>query len=550
MPVFFWANSTFRKPLEWGIRLFKNEANELDSTDNATPDNTVLHYVSPWPQQRSPELLAEVCNQTKPSGSTRAPSSVTLNASHVVDIIGYCASPGYVPLAFVAAHPQLRLACEQEARVVLPYTKTRIETESSSGRQKRVVESCCYQHLAGHGSLSAWWLTLAKVRRPLCLVLVPPNKSQMSIVMGDARFIRYLMVFAEVSLSRCQALPLRELCSGAQRNPFDNVVQLRLLRCQLSDGDEGSLRCLRHLDQLRVLDLSHSDISRVEGLELCPRLEIVILKGCANIESLSCLGDCPALRELVGSQSGVYDLAGLSRSRSLASLSLFGCHNMVDVGVAGFIPTLQELFASESSVDTIAGLEMSTSLRRISLRYCDITQLAPLGSLEALGTLNISCTPITSVGALSTCSALHDLDVSGCAQLRDLSPLARLLHLQRIQADESGVQNVSGLEASQSLRVLSLSNCLSLTDVGMLGQCAQLEKLVLGSSSVRRISGLQHSLSLSVIDISFCKQLETSADFWDALPRSLRVVIGDACPSISPQVRQRLEERHLLWSAS
>lgn len=276
---------------------------------------------------------------------------------------------------------------------------------------------------------------------------------------------------------------------------------------------------------LRVLDLSCTTISSLEGVEAFPLLERVIVTGCAQLTSLSPLGLAPALREIVASQSGIYALEGLAQSRSLVSLSLYGCLNLTDVSACGRVPTLRDLFISESTVEVVEGLHASRSLERLGMRYCDIPSLTALSSVASLRVLHASCSTLASVAALQHCALLEVVEVAACGQLLDLGPLGLAPSLVEVDATGSGVRHVDGLRFSTTLEKLRLAQCGQLEDVGRLGQCVRLRQLSLTGTPVRSLEGLAGAPALAWLDVSFCRQL-VNFNVLLRLPELRRVLVA------------------------
>lgn len=259
--------------------------------------------------------------------------------------------------------------------------------------------------------------------------------------------------------------------------------------------------------RLRVLDLSGTTLTSLDGIEFFPLLERVTLTGCARLNSLSPLGMAPSLCEIVASQSGIYELEGLAHSRSLVSLSLYGCLNLTDVSACGRVPTLRDLFISESTVEVVEGLRDSRSLVRLGMRYCDLPSLTALTAVATLRILHAASSSLASVAALQFCPSLEVVEVAACGQLLDLGSLGLAPSLVEVDATGSGVRHVDGLCRSTSLEKLRLAHCSHLEEVGRLGLCVRLRHLSLTGTAVRSLEGLAGAPALSWLDVSFCRQL-------------------------------------------
>lgn len=495
-------------------------------------------------------------------------------------------------LACAAANPSLRLAVEASGSLHIPNGHTWTEVDpaaSAEAADVRVVRAPSLENLLSYAAVATWWWrrsatlrrsgagqlldhegTTVSAQRPPPLHLevsaaraAPNNRSaaeqpappphaarprRMDPTPLSAAFEQRLSWITRgdrCTVSRLSA-PGPRTFPAALLSLSPGLSHLRSLSLPHNKSITDAA-AIGQLHWLRELDLSYSSVSDLAALTAAgsPHLMRVNVKGCKALQSLSPLGELPSLVDVVASQSAVSDIDGLSRSRSLISISFYGCLGLRDVSALGAIPTLREVYASESSVTTIYGLGRSRSLAHIGLRYCDVASLEALANTRTLSVLNVSCTPIPSVQCLSLLPMLTRVDLSGCAQLRDIGSLGAVATLRELNACGSGVAVVHGLGRAKKLRSLLLDNCQELRELPGLGACEELEVLAANSCGLTSIAGLKGACSLAKLDISFCRHLEDLSVLFD-LPALEKVNLeGCAGAAAFPLREWRISHPHV-----
>ena len=129
-------------------------------------------------------------------------------------------------------------------------------------------------------------------------------------------------------------------------------------------------------------------------------------------------------------------------------------------------------------------LRLFTSrILRASLNYNEgITDPAPLGSLTALQSLDLSGTQVVDLGPLGSLTALQSLNLSG-TKVVDLGPLGSLTALQSLDLSFTQVVDLGPLGSLTALQSLVLS-FTQVVDLGPLGSLTALQSLDLSSTKV------------------------------------------------------------------
>lgn len=154
------------------------------------------------------------------------------------------------------------------------------------------------------------------------------------------------------------------------------LPQLQILSLAGARGDGSpwsTLAGLENLTQLRVLDLSWTEINDLTPLAQLTHLE-VLDASYTFISSITPLTRLNALRHLDLSHTKVADLSPLKDH-----------------------PALQTLLCYHTPVTTVAPLSNLPALRKLDLSQTQVTALDPLAQVPALQTLLCAWTPIEDV---------------------------------------------------------------------------------------------------------------------------------------------------------
>lgn len=298
-------------------------------------------------------------------------------------------------------------------------------------------------------------------------------------------------------------------------------------RLQLNTLSTSSHHDFRGLTSLRSLTLSGCDTLRtVDCLHLPPMLHTLDLSFCTN---LKCLKGLSSLAEL--------------RSLDLAFVHGFGGR------LPPLSPTLRELGLSFSNVTDLHVVQDLPNLTRVDLSGCSELSDTMLANLAAL-------------------TKLADLNLTGCAQLRDLWPLAALKSLQTLNLSNCGIQDLRPLSSLASLSRLELANCeqvLSLTGIppvrtlnlnfcpalrgrvglpNLLSELANLRELHLAGDQVLDLCVATMVPKLERLFVWTCERLDDrSLDALRVLP-CLKLFDVYQCDGITAAGLRRLAARH------
>ncbi|CAI9087661.1 OLC1v1021790C1 [Oldenlandia corymbosa var. corymbosa] len=284
--------------------------------------------------------------------------------------------------------------------------------------------------------------------------------------------------------------------------------------------------------ELRILNLSQSQIINLPLLRDLPNLTHLLLRDCDQLErlrkitALSCLqildlSGCTNFKEFVDpSFEKISSLKVLDVSRTsvdklpldisiLCELRATDCLKLKELPLFDPIKGLRVLNVSGSChLDVIPNGFFSclTFLEVLNLSNTNIKCLPALSDLHKLRLLLLSrCTALVSLGELQSTTRLEILDLSGSTALKEIQgeSLEDMIRLQKLDLSGTKITRLPHL-SSTNLRQLVLKNCFNLKEFPSLKNLSRLEELNL--SGVRSIEvvlpDFEHMTSLRLLDLS------------------------------------------------
>ena len=286
-----------------------------------------------------------------------------------------------------------------------------------------------------------------------------------NILIEDYSGIQKLPQIKEVTIYTDYDVPMEAL---------GNVPQLEKL--YLVKGTVNDISMLGNLKNLKVLDISETEVSDISVLSNMPELEelyiyntkvsdISVLRNLkklkivevsfTEINDISALSDMPELEELYLSGTKINDISVLGNATQMRALAINGTE-VSDISVLSNMPMLEELYIGGINVSEISVLENHTQLEILCMNGTKVRDISVLNNMSKLRKLNINETEISDLSALSNLTELEQLFIVG-TKVDDLSPLANLKKLDLIIADDvevrdwSPVYHVRKIDTNQDL---------------------------------------------------------------------------------------------------
>ena len=323
-------------------------------------------------------------------------------------------------------------------------------------------------------------------------------------------------VTGAIQLAVGDVLPLQALdISGTRVQTFEflplianTVTELRMSGLNVT----FAIADLQDLSKLQILDLSTSQVPSM-SLENKPQLRELTLSGSgvSDLCGLFGTGPAPPLERVDLSNNSfgptvTFDC--LNGKTSLKRLDLRGnglvTSQLITVQT---LPNLEELYLDSNEVGDLKGIfgevVKFTKLKRLALKGSKtlLTNVSQLTSTQfpALEWLDLRSNGIANIAPLGSLTTLKTLDLSfnyntTDGEIKDITPLKFLINLEELRLEGSKPQG-AGLDALQSLSKLRI---LSLRDT----KCA--EKLGGGPSTLLDSLSPSTHTELRWLDVSGC----------------------------------------------
>jgi internalin A len=252
----------------------------------------------------------------------------------------------------------------------------------------------------------------------------------------------------------------------------DSLHTLRLRNLGL-----GNLSSLSNGAGLVSLDLTGSNFLNINPLTRLPRLEVADFSR-THVDNMVLAAQMRNLRVLNLSSAGVTDIAPLAA-----------------------LEGLEELYLNDTRVSSIDAVARLPRLNVLDIGGTRVADLKPISGAKSLIRLGIARTAVTDLKPLAECRNLVGLDLSGCANVRDISPIGSLARLEMLSLFDVPVESVDALSECTSLNTLELSRT-KVTDIDALKNSKSLQQLYLRGLSLRSASALAELPSLRLVDLS------------------------------------------------
>lgn len=198
------------------------------------------------------------------------------------------------------------------------------------------------------------------------------------------------------------------------------------------------------------------DSDKVESVSIAGKVDTLTLhsdslktlKGTENVESniqLTCktvpgleLSDTLELLTITMDGDGTLDLGAVQGGRDLNRLEVQSYSAVITVEHLSAVAKLRKLEAltlRSVKADNWPVLWKCGQLRQLNIQHCDdFASLEGIGALTELLDLSVSGTAVSDISPLAGCKGLTDLDISDCANIKDISCLEGLSGLRLIAA--------------------------------------------------------------------------------------------------------------------
>ncbi|GLT37837.1 hypothetical protein SLA2020_121240 [Shorea laevis] len=277
------------------------------------------------------------------------------------------------------------------------------------------------------------------------------------------------------------------------------------------------------LQELQILDFSHTKILKLPIIHALKNLKQLLLKGCDSLALLSPMKHCSILK--------ILDLSGANKIKELERDSFEGAENLCvlklnDCTQISKLPSLTRKLQSLdlSNAFSLKDFEDSSFEHLKCLHYLNLSNtrveklpfIKDLGSLQQL--LLQGCSSLESLPEMKGLSGLKVLKLSGCEKLSELPQLTDLQKLEDL--DLSGCKDLSEIQDNSfqsltQLQKLKFSGCKRLTNLPNLTGLRNLKDLDLSGckklSKLPHLTGLQNLENLDLSDCEAVSEIQASS---------------------------------------
>ena len=241
---------------------------------------------------------------------------------------------------------------------------------------------------------------------------------------------------------------------------------------------------------VKVLNLSDTNVSNLSNLPQYTRLEKLILNNCNNPDlDLSVLSQCKALRFLdlscmkgnldltflkdcnietlfIQCRDDLTDLNSLAGCTSIKSLYVSG-RNLKTLDGIGALTNLAELQVSSDALTTLEGVELCQNLATLRVIMSDRLQnVHALQNHPSLEHATIDSFPGTSLEAFKGCAKLESLKLPRCCYLKNLDGFEgesiQSIHIEKCitfeQIHKMPLQNIDAVATWPQLKTFYTKN--------------------------------------------------------------------------------------------
>eukprot|EP00253_Pinus_taeda_P011609 PITA_11609 len=302
-----------------------------------------------------------------------------------------------------------------------------------------------------------------------------------------------------VSLKELQAYDCAKLKS------IRGLAELTKLRLQtLNNLESPNDNCMPRLQVLKVYSTKLSEVSFATGVY--PILKYVSLGFCNHLVEVGTLPKTLIKLELTNC-SDLRKIAGLSGLPKLQVLDISRCKNVEELPDSpndNCMPQLQVLEVYNTKLSEVSfATGVYPILKYVSLRFCN--HLVEVGTLpKTLIKLELTnCSSLKKIAGLSSLPKLQVLDISRCKNVEELPGIETLVSLKELQAyDCAKLKSIRGLAELTKLRVLNVHGC----------------------SKLEGLPGIQHCKSLEYTDAKCCPRQWAEAGLLEQLQQQVKVL--------------------------
>lgn len=256
---------------------------------------------------------------------------------------------------------------------------------------------------------------------------------------------------------------------------------------------------LKKFEQLEILNLNHTRISRIQGLDNLQNLQSLHLvdNQISKIENLDLL---QSLQNLTLRNNQIFEIEGLDKLTKLQSLDLIN-NKISKIDGLNSLQSLRDLTLSNNQISKIEGLDTLYNLQDLDLDNNQILKIEGFKPLYNLQSLSLNNNRISKIEGLETLQNLQDLSLSS-NQISKIEGFDTLQNLQSLSLSSNQISKIEGFDALKKLQLLVLGRNQIFKIEGLLN-LNKLKYLFIYSNKIEILDGVEIPISNGHINLSY-----------------------------------------------
>lgn len=187
-------------------------------------------------------------------------------------------------------------------------------------------------------------------------------------------------------------------------------------------------------------------------------------------------------------------------------MGFLGNNNKFDISLLNQLKMLQILEIFQAGDINFTFLQQHSNLDALIISGSTSSDLASVGLLKRLQTLDVSHTAITEINWIRGLENLQDINLEGC-RINSILPLLSLKNLVSLNLNDTDVEDISPLESCKRLKYLKLTG-LKVSNISPLENCRELKEIRIdGAIGREQIEYLQVKLPACSVITHFKDEL-------------------------------------------
>lgn len=230
--------------------------------------------------------------------------------------------------------------------------------------------------------------------------------------------------------------------------PAEILYLEKLYGFELREVNSKTLNHMNHCyvlnekNQITHLDLSHSKITEIKGLDNLKQLKELYLNSNQILE-IKGLDNLKELKELYLYSNQITEIKGLEK---LCNLNILYLNNNKIIEIKGLdkLNKLQKLHLSLNKITEIKGLSKLINLNNLYLSTNRITEIKGLDNLIKLNNLQLYFNEVTEIKGLDKLINLNNLDLHS-NRITEVKGLNKLINLYYLNLSSNQITEISNL---------------------------------------------------------------------------------------------------------